>query len=609
MFSIFLLLLAAGVKILLVLSVAILLQRICTGLESILAAWLVVQTATIAVMLMLSLFSELTATAFRILVFLSFVLISLAMYLLNITFRSFTTMRFLPEVNPASIFALISMLCCFAAVFIHGVYFYDTTDDALYYGLSRIAYWYQHHSLLAFDNTDAMHLFAFEWNGELNGLFYFLLTGSDRSISLGNLEFLIILALALIFLLRSLSVDGVSSLAIAFLFLLVPASFILSMTVKGDLAAEAGSVLGMAWTIRSLRREKQDPASLWAIGAFSWAAGAKITVVPLCLPMILLHLVILLRVNVTYWAPAACFVGLNFARKLLNILQFGSLIALRAIERPVLSVDNILTNAKGLLFSLFYRGIEPNQYYVLVNDFGLVGIISLAMAIAALAQAQAWPNPFTRDNTLRSTIVLAIFFGSLIFLMAGYPWFRWSSRYFLPWVVPALLMPFTMAFAGPNLSDNPRRQMAQVGLVLFGLFHFWVVFRPSEVMPGISLRAAFSRALVSTDVERKLAGHALDIPIYSEYLTLEEGNRPLRILVLTGPDEILFPLWGEDARNTVEFAASLASLKQAMAKRIYDVVIARPNLPLAEFKEEFNYKCADYKGEIFCRLRPQQPYQ
>jgi hypothetical protein len=35
---------------------------------------------------------------------------------------------------------------------------------------------------------------------------------------------------------------------------------------------------------------------------------------------------------------------------------------------------------------------------------------------------------------------------------------------------------------------------------------------------------------------------------------------------------------------------------QASDGRIYDVVIARPNQPLAEFQEEFNYTCADYKG-------------
>jgi hypothetical protein len=611
MFPIFLLLLAACAKILLVLPVAILLRRTCTGqLESVLAAWLVVQTATIGVMLALSVISELTPNVFRSMVLLSLLLLSLAMYLHDIRFRSFTAMRFLPSINPASIFALISMFCCFAAVFVHGVYFYDTTDDALYYGLSRIAYWYQHHSLLAFDQTDAVHLFAFEWNGELNGLFYFLLTGSDRSISLGNLEFLIVLALALIFLLKSFSVDGTSSLAIAFLFLLVPASFVLSMTVKGDLAAELGSLLGLAWTIRSLSQEKQRAASLWSITAFSWAAGAKITALPLCFPLILLHSVMLLRarVGVTFWATAAGFVGLNLARKLINVLQFGSLLSdLSASERPVLTVDHFLTNARGLLSSLFYRGVEPNQYFALFHDFGFIGIISVAMAIAALAQAQAWPIPFARNNALRSAIVLVIFFGSLIFVMAGLPWFTWSSRYFLPWVIPALLIPFTVVFAGPDASAGSRREMAQVGLVLLGLLHFYVVFRPSEITPGISLRAAFSRALVSTDMERKLAARASNIEIFSKYLTPANGRRPLRILVLTGPGTILFPLWGNNAHNTVEFAASDELLKQAMAKRLYDLVVAWSKLPLADFQQEPNYECTKENDAIFCRLRALQP--
>lgn len=551
-------------------------------LESLLASWLVLQVALMGGLMILSVFTVLKPSTYWAL------LLVVAGTTLAIGLR-----RSAPALRPGLIARLgklrddppltVAALGgggVLAALGLRAMFFYDGTDDALYYGLSRIAYWYQHASILAFAPTRAVHLFIFDWNAELNGLQYFLATGRDQAIGFGNVEVWAVFVLTIVFCFRCFRAAPSVAMAGGVLFACTPAAVFLSMTVKGDLLAATGSLLGLIWTVRALRPGTPAAVSVWAIGALAYAIGGKLSCAPLAGPLILAHLFILARKgsrspHLLAWAVVLA--GLGGSHYVLNYLHYGSPLPFpEAMSGPArLTFDHFLSVGHGLLVAAFARGLDLRVYYAVNAGCGLLAFVAISFGIAASVDRNRVPGDPERWVHPRAlTLLVLLFGGSLVYVMASFPWFSWSFRYFLPWVLPVFLLPLLVFFSGGDSLPRPQRWApACYGLLFLGLLHFYAAYRPSEMIPGDSLSLAFRRAAHSTALERKLMARPDLLAGFQPLLDHAGWAADARqVLILSSVSDFIFPYFGDNASNQVALADSDASLVRLAATRRFDLV-------------------------------------
>ena len=160
--------------------------------------------------------------------------------------------------------------------------YFDTTWDALVYEMPRIFQFSTGKSLFINQDAIAKNIFVNEWNGELNAIFYRILTGDNISISFGNAETLFYGMLAFYELGKAWLKNNRFILALTFISM--PVNIFLSFTVKSDLL---GCIclpvfllmLFLYW--RTSREGETDDILLvgcMAIGALG--TGARITLIP-----------------------------------------------------------------------------------------------------------------------------------------------------------------------------------------------------------------------------------------------------------------------------------------------------------------------------------------
>lgn len=455
-------------KAVLVALAALLIRQFCRGpIESLLAGWLCMQAGLIACMLFLSTFHGLTLAG-------GWIAIALIACALAAALRAWPPVRSgetwlpalgVPTVTLVDVATAASIAAILLALLFRALYFYDTTDDAIFYGMSRIADWHQHRSILPVGRTP-INLFIFPWNGELNSFFYFLLTGQDRACSIGNVEVWVVLTLAVVFWFKKVGGDASYAWPTAFLIACMPVHLFIAMTVKGDLHATLGGMLGVAWTILAFRPDGRPADSMWAIVALSYAAASKIGGVFLAAPLMAVHGYLLLFVYSRRWAllgGIATLTAANLSWYLLNLPYFSTS---EGTTNAQISLDHILTNGRGLLSSLFVRGLEPNLYFGIFAGFGLVAIIAASLFIAlGIPRVLA---PVTGVYKKAALIPLAAFFVSYLVFIACLQWLPWSIRYMMPWVLPVLLLPFLALGQQGRMADNLSRNTVAVGLLLFG---------------------------------------------------------------------------------------------------------------------------------------------
>lgn len=602
-----LLLAAMLAKAVLVAVTALLIRQFCRGpVESLLASWLCVQAALIACMIILSTFHGLTLAG-------GWIALALIAGALAVALRAWPPVRsgetglpaigVAPRLTLANVATAASIAAILFVLLFRALHFYDTTDDAIFYGMSRIADWHQHRSILPVGPTP-INLFVFPWNGELNSFFYFLLTGQDRAASIGNVEVWAVLMLAVVFWFKKIGGDASYAWPTAFLIACMPVHFFIAMTVKGDLHATLGGMLGVAWTILAFRRDGRPSDSMWAIVALSYAAASKIGGVFLAAPLMAVHGCLLLFGYSRRWAllgGIATLAAANLSWYFLNLPYFSTS---QGTTGAQISLDHILTNGRGLLSSLFVRGLEPNQYFGIFAGFGLVAVIAATLVIA-LGIPRVFA-PVTGMNRKAALIPLAAFFVSYLAFIACLEWFPWSIRYMMPWMLPVLLLPFLALGQQGRTADNLSRNTVTVGLLLFGWLHVYAVFRPSELLPGSSLTNAFRTAMAADDLSRKLAGHPDLLTAYRRQMALAgDAERQLNIRILSSSYAFISPLWGDNAKNIVAFVQTPAELQAAMDKGEIDLAMI-PRSNLMPNIRSANYVCEEPLGMTFCRREKQK---
>jgi hypothetical protein len=165
-----------------------------------------------------------------------------------------------------------------AALFYRSHYFFDTTWDGMVYELPRIAFWTHFKSVFVLQATEEVSLFANEWNGELNALYYSLLTANDQAISFGNVEVWGIGVLVFTWLARLSGITRELALPLGLYIASTPVLLGLSTVAKGDLLACISFALAIGFIIQLLKNPSSKLLLILSASSLGLSVGSKIVV-------------------------------------------------------------------------------------------------------------------------------------------------------------------------------------------------------------------------------------------------------------------------------------------------------------------------------------------
>lgn len=549
-------------------------------LETALAAWLGLQGLTITLLLVLSLAGQFDSNSLRV----TSALGAGGLALLAWRYAPPLPSDLLAGWRQFPVWILLGTLALpTAALAVRAVLFYDATDDSLFYGMTRIAFWVQHGSLFAHQESEAAYaLFYFPWTGELNALYYFLFTGLDRTCVMGNVETWLFFTLTLVFALRTLGAAVGPACCVAFFLASMPNLVSLAATIKGDLPSILGAVLGLVWTFRLLRDRPSLSMQIGALAACAFAAGGKNTIIPSALALWIFHFYLLLK----EYPRNLAFRGAGFAvllsvvfcsRYLLNLGVYGEFTDHSSVSYLDPGFHTLAGNLRGLFTDYMVDGLNFIDEFALFTGPGLTGYFALAFVFALPVSrwkefARPWPSRPTATG-----VVLMIFLGALLVVLFTLPWTAWSLRYYQPWLLVLLMLPLGLRLTSADLQvPGWGRNAFCAGMWLVGMLHFHTAHRPSDLVPGYSLKETFEYAQQS-DLDRKAVNHPeIGATIRSLFHHPDGSLRARRVALLCGDYAMILPLFGDNARNPVDFVTTLPELVQSLRSGSHEVgVIAR----------------------------------
>jgi len=175
--------------------------------------------------------------------------------------------------------------------------------DVLTYHLPRAVSWLQHGDLGAYGPEAAFY----PGNAELLVLMG-LFTGTDRLVPLTQAPFLLLAALALFALARTIGARRWSAAVASLVFIASPMAFFHSTVAKNDLIIAALVLSGVLFLLRSLEPDSRRNTRVWEISlaglSLGLAAGTKYTILPFVAVLTLIVVTLILVRGARIPAPA-----------------------------------------------------------------------------------------------------------------------------------------------------------------------------------------------------------------------------------------------------------------------------------------------------------------
>jgi hypothetical protein len=550
-------------------------------LSSLVAAWTAVFALQTGVILVLSLVSLLVPAAFAI----GMAISGAGLYALqrNVP-RTGVEHRAILEAGVPGFL----MLAPFLALWLRAAFLFDFTWDAQTYGIPRIALWLRHASVFVQMSTEQLNIFVNEWNAELNGLAYALITRSYGGASFGNAEIFGATAVGLAW----VAVGSGSSLRWAFLLSAAlsssPALVGLATTVKGDLLACFGFLGMIGWYIRMYRGGETH--AVFFLLSLALALGSKISVVVPAAGVLVLAFITSRRTLASTSMKNLSLIALGSvvlaARYFANWYFYGSPAVRVAAEKASFAAANLTGNAKLVLSRLFpLESVSPDGAMVFALSGGMGAAVVFALLprvirvgtivftadgyaggvrqkVSELVAASTawWKQPLVVSAAV-SIVGSAL---TMTFVEAQ----PWGYRYFLPAILVLLIA------LGSCGTTTRGIGISWIGICLaVVLFNVGLSVRPGEVIPADGINALTLR-LKQTETAVKRMSMLLDWPYRAAHVDLLKlDGSPKQVLVLNRLDTALLPLLGSRAQNDVQTVRSVSELLELASQPNWDAVV------------------------------------
>lgn len=578
-----------------------------SGFLGILVAWLFLQAAQLGGIYFLSAFDWLAPGPYRIWVALQCVFIFGFLAKRNEWrhWRSIETFPFnLP--NTTALIFIIGISCL---LFIRALFFYDTAYDSFVYGLPRLAFFLQSHSVFAIEPGMLSRIFCNEWNAELNAMHYGLLLGSDTGFMLAGVEvwWLAFLS-ATIF---ALSLRAAPSLAIwvGLLIATTPAVLNLSGVTKGDLLAMV-AMLGALSTLLQFRDAGKLYSGVVVAGLFlAFGAGCKGTMVPvfavfcLCFGSWVLISKSLKKVIPSFWyaLTAILISALFLGRHIANLFVFGNPLQRVPFESETgFNIANMMPSiANQFIYVFGFSEDKPWQLgYRLVEtrDFAVTGWLFFLCAITCLVL-------LSRDFKTKLTIhryifnsstqekgenwVLAFFLVGSVFAwillcgmmpLAKYPdWRIFQLRFFLWFIVPIAVFVFVFVLSSLRCKNMGLYCLVVATAAVAVNMRFG--FQPSEILGASKGFKHVFQEIARGEFHKKLSGPHFTEKDLGPLKNKMAQRQKILLAMFRGPSAVyngnlpIFPFFGNDLEWRLDFAATGWQFAKNLQAGSYDWVV------------------------------------
>lgn len=429
----------------------------------------------------------------------------------------------------------------------------DFSVDAQSYGSVRIALWMNYRTVFVHMPTIAINIFADEWNGELNGLLYGFAAGDIQGVMMGNVEILLVAALASIWTARRFGAGQVGSMFVGLLVATAPAFVGLAAVTKGDLLSCVGVIMAIGMLVRP------TPRAVWlACVWFALAGGAKISVTLGAAIVMAVSIVMLVRQYGAKQAfkgagPAAILSAILLARFIANQFVYG---------HPFIRVDaesanpSLVTLAENIaVIGERFIGFYPIHWEMgqsfstsLATGFGVAGWLALIGVISG------------QYRPARQTLILValsiVSIGVTAYLI---PARVWGFRYFLPFV-SVLFIAWLVAFMQVVSSLRARWRMPALGAVaLLAYANFLACFVPGDLTSPGTFESSMDQAVGKRPIQVAMQ----EWPVWTDQvhpddLGLDSTPKSVAILNELGATILMFA--GSHAQNRIYLAKDAAGL-------------------------------------------------
>lgn len=497
--------------------------------------------------------------------------------------------------------------------------YFDTTWDALVYEMPRIFQFSTGKSLFINQDAIAKNIFVNEWNGELNAIFYRILTGDNISISFGNVETLFYGMLAFYELGKAWLKNNRFILALAFISM--PVNIFLSFTVKSDLL---GCIclpvfllmLFLYW--RTSREGETDDILLvgcMAIGALG--TGARITLIPAvgCAMVVLMvwllknwrgqtkRLLHMIAILVIVYAIA-------WARYIINFVYYGNPFERCDVpnEKVAFTFERLINTSKAY-FSDMVHGSNiltesSGTVWALVKDAGIIGPFIVIGVVYLLVNLSVFIIKRIQEGKLQQylneVITTVSILGCYVFLIGAMDYYDWSFRYYMPYlgtIIFAILIAVNNQMAMPIIPvKGISKNIYKINTCIsYGVVLLMGVNLISSV--ALSYRVGevtgsdWKTMLKKTEEQRRFAFHPYFLDEYDD--VLEYINRDSMILVCTGNDEMSEQVYGGNADNQVVYTEP-DNFESMLTADEWDAVLISPNFGGAQEVMDNNLEYVKY---------------
>ena len=495
---------------------------------------------------------------------------------------------------------LLSVVFVFIAVWLRSLFFYDYTWDAQVYEIPRLVIWLQAASVFIHMPTLQLNLFVNEWNAELNALAYALASGAYVGFAFGNLEVLLLLFCAVVWVGVLLGATTFWAICLAAIIASAPAVLGLASTVKGDLMACTAFVMAFGWLVRITRGDRSALPLGMAILCSALAVGSKASVLIPMIAVLGIAVVLAGKTAIPLFWQSSRLTKIGFAAALLiftsrfwvNLFVYGDALKRIAVEQAQFSVGHIVGNLSvtaDRTLAVWQEMKGQGQMWALAGSMGasvwlilvvvLVCLFSrggLRRVDAASPAATAESGVGQRTDGLRPmgykwtcTIAFAVVAATLL-SMAFLQAMPWSFRYFLPGVLVMLLC----ASAWALRTDGALGTLLSVTVVFVIAINVLITARPGEVLPTPHLQA-LAAEVTRADTPLKRISLVLKGPYQLaavDALDLDTP-RPLNILAFNEIDRSLVPLLGSHAQNRIRLVADTSALVELCTQATWDAVV------------------------------------
>jgi hypothetical protein len=536
---------------------AVLCRRIPDLLTSWLHAWLGVQTVQIAAILVLSSVSALSRSVAWGCLILMLLVASGAYFWKGVRFSRPSALT----IVLGAVVALPLVLWALRSVLIP-----DYTPDGQAYGTVRIGLWMNYRSVFVHMPTIMVNIFADEWNGEMNGLFYAFSAGNIQGAVMGNAEILIVAAIAAIWVARRFGASASGSALVGLMVATSPAFVGLAAVTKGDLLACVGVLMAIGMLERPTARSI-CLAAAW----FALAAGSKVSVLPGAVMvlgcLLAMHFRLFLdKRSLGLLLAAAAFSVLFVARFEENYVIYGHPFMRIGAEAAEPGMRTLIGNMS--LIGQQFVGFFP------VSASGMMFSTSLAAGLGVCGWLAALGAATGRLRLPGTHTMLAVLCMASIALTAFLiPPRIWSFRYFLPFISTLAIMGLVALTQALEVLPPLPRAAAVLALICAAAFDYRMCFIPGDISAPHDFKTALDYSASTSPVQRPM----LNFPqVLAEAnpaaLGLDTGvHKKIAILNQLGAPILIFE--GSGAQNRLYLAADQVGLIKTAIDHDADMVV------------------------------------